>query len=315
MEVVVDKEKKGMRLDQFLASIVDISRSQAKHLIEDGEVSINGKIVKKPSYKVKEGETVAFEIPEPVPLDLEPEDIPLDIVYEDEDVIVINKPAGLVVHPAPGHYSGTLVNALLHHVKDFQGINGTLRPGIVHRLDKDTAGLLVVAKNDLAQQSLIEQFKSRTVGRFYKALIFGIPRKDYDRIVVPIGRDKFDRKKFSPNTTSPKEAITNYWVLEKFENHNISLIKCKLETGRTHQIRVHMSYLGYPLLGDKTYGFKPSRIKDENLRNLIEEMGMHALCAYYLSFKHPRTGKVLEFEVPLPEGMERVIEYLRGDGQ
>ena len=309
-EIVVDSEKKGTRLDQFIASVADISRSQAKNLIEDGEVSIDGKIVKKPSYKVKEGETVSFEIPEPVPLDLQPEDIPLDVVYEDKDVIVINKPAGLVVHPAPGHYSGTLVNALLYHVKDFQGINGTLRPGIVHRLDKDTAGLLVVAKNDVAQQSLIEQFKNRTVGRFYRALILGIPEKDHDRIVIPIGRDKFDRKKFSPNTTSPKEAITNYWVLEKFPEHNVSDIKCKLETGRTHQIRVHMSHIGHPLLGDRTYGYKPSRIKDETLRELIEEMGMHALCAYYLGFKHPTTGEWMEFEIPLPEGMKKIIDYL-----
>ncbi|MEO2065160.1 MAG: RluA family pseudouridine synthase, partial [Desulfurobacteriaceae bacterium] len=249
---------------------------------------------------------------EPEPIEVKPENIPLDVVYEDRDVIVINKPAGMVVHPAPGHYCGTLVNALLYHCKDLGGIGGALRPGIVHRIDKDTAGLLVVAKNDLAQQSLIEQFKNRTVGRFYRALIYGIPKKDYDRIVLPIGRDKFDRKKFSPNTTSPKEAITNYWVIEKFPKHNVSEIKCKLETGRTHQIRVHMSNLGHPLLGDRTYGYKPSRIEDEKLRELIDEMGMHALCAYYLAFDHPRTGKRMEFEVELPEGYKRILEYLRG---
>jgi len=218
----------------------------------------------------------------------------------------------MVVHPAPGHYSGTLVNALLHHCKDLGGIGGALRPGIVHRLDKDTAGLIVVAKNDLAQQSLIEQFKNRSVGRFYRALIYGIPKREHDRIVLPIGRDKFDRKKFSPNTTSPKEAITNYWVIEKFPEHNVAEIKCKLETGRTHQIRVHMSNLGHPLLGDRTYGYKPSRIEDEKLRRLIDEMGMHALCAYYLAFDHPRTGKRMEFEVELPKGYQRVLNYLKG---
>ncbi len=310
-KVVVEKEHSKKRLDQFISEVSELSRSQAKGIIEEGLVKVDGKVVKKPSQKVKEGQVVEFEIPEPEPIEVKPENIPLDVVYEDRDVIVINKPAGMVVHPAPGHYSGTLVNALLYHCKDLGGIGGALRPGIVHRIDKDTAGLLVVAKNDLAQQSLIEQFKNRTVGRFYRALIYGIPKKDYNRIVLPIGRDKFDRKKFSPNTTSPKEAITNYWVIEKFPKHNVSEIKCKLETGRTHQIRVHMSNLGHPLLGDRTYGYKPSRIENEKLRELIDEMGMHALCAYYLAFDHPRTGKRMEFEVELPKGYKRVIEYLR----
>jgi len=309
-EVTVESSHHKLRLDQFISAVADISRSQAKELIEEGLVSVNGTTVKKPSFKVKEGQRVSFEIPEPEPLELEPENIPLDVVYEDRDVIVINKPAGLVVHPAPGHTSGTLVNAILYHCKDLQGIGGTLRPGIVHRLDKDTAGLIVVAKNDLAQQSLVEQFKKRTVGRLYRALILGIPKKEHDRIVVPIGRDKFDRKKFSPRTTSPKEAITNYWVVGKFPRHNVSEIRCKLETGRTHQIRVHMSYLGHPLLGDRTYGYKPSRIEDETLRKLIDEMGMHALCAYYLAFDHPRTGKRMEFKVELPPQYRRVLEYL-----
>ena len=310
-KVVVEKEHSKKRLDQFISEVSELSRSQAKGIIEEGLVKVDGKVVKKPSQKVKEGQVVEFEIPEPEPIEVKPENIPLDVVYEDRDVIVINKPAGMVVHPAPGHYSGTLVNALLYHCKDLGGIGGALRPGIVHRIDKDTAGLLVVAKNDLAQQSLIEQFKNRTVGRFYRALIYGIPKKDYNRIVLPIGRDKFDRKKFSPNTTSPKEAITNYWVIEKFPKHNVSEIKCKLETGRTHQIRVHMSNLGHPLLGDRTYGYKPSRIENEKLRELIDEMGMHALCAYYLAFDHPRTGKRMEFEVELPEGYKGALKYLK----
>ncbi len=311
MEVIVSREKGNKRLDQFISEVSELSRSQAKEIIEKGLVKVNGKEAKKPSQKVKEGQVVSFEVPPPKPIEVKPEDIPLEVVYEDEDVIVINKPAGMVVHPAPGHYTGTLVNALLHHCKDLGGIGGALRPGIVHRLDKETSGLIVVAKNDLAQHSLIEQFKNRSVGRFYRALIVGIPKKERDRIVLPIGRDKFDRKKFSPNTTSPKEAITNYWVLEKFPEDNVSEIKCKLETGRTHQIRVHMSSLGHPLLGDRVYGYKPSKIRDRELRELIDQMGMHALCAYYLAFNHPRSGKRLEFEVELPQGYKRVLNFLR----
>ncbi len=307
----VTEEISKERLDVVLSEKAEISRSRAKSLIEEGLVSVNDKVITKPSHKVKIGDVVTYEIPEPEPLEAKPENIPLDIVYEDKDVLVINKPAGLVVHPAPGHESGTLVNAVLYHCKDLQGINGCLRPGIVHRLDKDTAGLLVVAKNDEAQQSLIEQFKNRTVGRFYRALIFGIPEEKKKRIVLPIGRDKFDRKKFSPNTSSPKEAITNYEVIAEFPKHNVAEIRCKLETGRTHQIRVHMSYLGYPLLGDKTYGFKPSRIKDEKLKKLIEEANMHMLCAYYLAFDHPRTGKRMEFEIDLPKGYKSVLNYLK----
>ncbi len=309
-EFVVYSKDAKKRLDLFVSEVGEISRSQAKHLIEDGCVSVDGRIVKKPSYKVKEGETVAFEIPQPEPLEAKPEEIPLDVVYEDSDVIVVNKPPGLVVHPAPGHPSGTLVNALLYHCKDLQGIGGTIRPGIVHRLDKDTAGLIVVAKNDMAQQSLIEQFKKRSIGRFYRALVQGIPKSKKGRIEVPIGRDRFDRKKFSPNTTSPKEAITNYEVIEEFPSKGIAEIRCKLETGRTHQIRVHMSYLGYPLLGDRTYGYKPSKVGDEKLRELIQNMGMHALCAYYLSFKHPRTGELMEFRVEPPAGYLDVLKYL-----
>jgi 23S rRNA pseudouridine1911/1915/1917 synthase len=311
MEVKVDREKSGKRLDQFLAEVSELSRSQAKELIEEGLVKVDGQPVKKPSRKVKEGEVVEFEVPEPQPLELKPQNIPLEILYEDKDVIVINKPPGLVVHPAPGHYEGTLVNALLYHCKDLSGIGGALRPGIVHRLDKDTAGLIVVAKSELAHQSLVNQFKERKVGRFYRALVCGIPKKEHDRIVLPIGRDKFDRKKFSPNTSSPKEAITNYWVLEKFPKFGVSEVKCKLETGRTHQIRVHMSTLGHPLLGDRTYGYRSTKLKDEKLRKLVEEMGMHALCAYYLAFEHPRTKKWLEFEVEPPIGYQKVLNYLK----
>ena len=311
MEVRVEREKSGKRLDQFLAELSELSRSQAKELIEEGLVKVDGQPVKKPSRKVKEGEVVEFEVPEPQPLELKPQNIPLEVLYEDKDLIVINKPPGLVVHPAPGHYEGTLVNALLYHCKDLSGIGGALRPGIVHRLDKDTAGLIVVAKSELAHQSLVNQFKERKVGRFYRALVCGIPKKEYDRIILPIGRDRFDRKKFSPNTSSPKEAITNYWVVEKFPKFGVSEVKCKLETGRTHQIRVHMSSMGHPLLGDRTYGYRSTKLKDEKLKRLVDEMGMHALCAYYLAFEHPRTGRWLEFEVEPPKGYKKVLEYLK----
>ncbi len=309
MKFKVEEKHNKKRLDQFLSIIAEISRNQAKLLIEDGEVSINKEIVTKPSIKVKTGEIIAFEIPEPVPLETKPENIPIEIIYEDKDVIIVNKPAGMVVHPAPGHYTGTLVNAILYHCKDLQGINGTLRPGIVHRIDKDTAGLLVVAKNDNTQNFLIEQFKNRTVGRLYRAFISGIPKKEKERIVLPIGRDRFNRKKISPNTTSPKEAITNYKVIKKYEELNFTDIKCKLETGRTHQIRVHMSSMTHPLLGDETYGFKLSKIKDEKLRKIIKKINMHALCAYYLSFKHPSKEKIVEFEINLPNEMKKVLDY------
>ncbi|WP_456396719.1 RluA family pseudouridine synthase [Desulfurobacterium sp.] len=313
MKVKVTNEHNKKRLDVFLSNIADISRNQAKLLIEDGEVSINGKIVKKPSHKVKKGDIVSFEIPKPVPLNVEPENIPIEIVYEDKDVVVVNKPAGMVVHPAPGHYTGTLVNALLYHCKDLQGINGTIRPGIVHRIDKDTAGLLVIAKNDNAQNNLIEQFKKRSVGRFYRAFVYGIVKKDKDRIVLPIGRDRYNRKKFSSNTTSPKEAITNYQVIKRFEKFNFTDIRCKLETGRTHQIRVHMSNLGYPLLGDETYGFKLAKVKNKAFKEIIKEMNMHALCAYYLAFNHPSSGNRMEFEVDLPEKMKKILDYAENE--
>ncbi|WP_457567201.1 RluA family pseudouridine synthase [Desulfurobacterium sp.] len=312
MEIKVPPEHDRKRLDVFLSIAGDISRNQAKLLIENGEVSVNGNIIKKPSFRIKKDDIVNFEIPEPAPLNAEPENIPVEIVYEDRDVVVVNKPAGMVVHPAPGHLTGTLVNALLYHCKDLQGINGTIRPGIVHRIDKDTSGLLVVAKNDAAQNSLIEQFKKRSVGRFYRAFVYGTVKKDKERIILPIGRDRFNRKKFSPNTTSPKEAITNYRVINRFDHLNFTDLKCKLETGRTHQIRVHMSHLGHPLLGDETYGFKLSKIEDPTLKKLIEEMNMHALCAYYLAFNHPSTGKRMEFEIELPEGMKKIIDYAEG---
>ncbi len=309
MKFTADKRE---RLDVLISKKANVTRNKAKRLIEEGFVLVDGKAVKKAAYKTKIGQSVEFEIPQEAPLSAEPQKIPLDVIYEDEDVIVINKPAGLVVHPAPGHREGTLVNALLYHCRDLKPIGSAVRPGIVHRLDKDTAGLLVVAKNEFSLNHLTEQFKKRTVGRFYRAFVLGILDEDEGKIDVPIGRDRFNRKKFSPRTNSPKQAITNFKVLNRFRELNFTDIRCKLETGRTHQIRVHMSFLGHPLLGDQTYGFKESRVKDNKLRELIRQMGMHALCAYYLSFTHPRTGKICEFQVDIPEGMRRILEYAKG---
>ena len=304
----VPSELSGKRLDVALSEIAKISRSKAKEIIEKGLVKVNGQTVLKPSAKVKEGQELSYTIPEPEPVRAVPEDIPIEIVYEDEHVIVVNKPPGMVVHPSAGHWRGTLVNAILHHCS--LESKDPIRPGIVHRLDKDTAGLMVVAKTEIAREFLISQFKSRKIERTYRALIMGIPKKLKGRIEVPIGRDRFDRKKFSPNTTSPKQAITNYWVVKTFKKFNISEVYCKLETGRTHQIRVHMSYLGHPVLGDKTYGFKISRIEDKTLRELVENLGMNALCAFRLKFLHPVEKKELMFEVSPPEGYLRVLRYL-----
>ncbi|NIA12192.1 MAG: RluA family pseudouridine synthase [Nitrospiraceae bacterium] len=306
----VEKEYDGIRLDVFLSSKVEgLSRSQAKSIVKNG-VMVNDKLVKKPSYPVSENDEVVFEIPEPKPLGLEAEDIAIDIVYEDSDIIVVNKPAGLVVHPAPGHYSGTLVNALLHHCKDLSGINGTLRPGIVHRLDKDTSGLMVVAKNGLSQENLSRQFRERKVEKFYRTFVYGLIKEDRGTIEVPIGRDKFNRKRFSTNTSAPRHAKTDLWVIKRYEDYNVTDVKCKIETGRTHQIRVHMSHMGFPILNDKLYGFKASRVKSVKLKSAIEDMHMNALCSYHLKFKHPRSGKPMEFEIDLPPAMKKILDIL-----
>jgi len=294
-----EPEAAGERIDKHLTEAIeaDVSRSQVQQWIKDGRVRVNGAAVKG-SYKLAAGDRIEVAIPEPEELDVQPENIPLEIVFEDSDVVVINKPRGMVVHPAPGHAAGTVVNALLYHCKDLSGINGILRPGIVHRIDKDTSGLLMAAKNDLAHASLSAQLKEHSVTRKYIAVVHGNIPHDQGTIDAPIGRDSGDRKLFAVTHRNSKHAVTHFAVAERFGD--FTLIELRLETGRTHQIRVHMKYIGYPLVGDPAYG-KP---KDH-------EMQGQALHAAVLGFIHPRSGERLEFTAPLPEDMERLLLRLR----
>lgn len=296
--ITIEAEYAGERLDKALSTIhADWSRTQIAGWIEEGLVMVNGKEVKA-KYKVKEGDVVEIDVPEPEELEVIPENLDLDIVYEDEDVIVVNKPKGMVVHPAPGHVTGTLVNGLMYHCKDLSGINGVLRPGIVHRIDKDTSGLLMVAKNDMAHNGLVEQLVNKTVTRRYTALVHGHIPHNKGTIDAPIGRDPKDRQKQAV-VDNGKEAITHFQVLERFGG-KYTLVECKLETGRTHQIRVHMKYIGYPLVGDPKYG--PKKTID---------FGGQALHAGVLGFVHPRTKEYLEFQVPLPDDFMNLLEQLR----
>lgn len=299
--ITIDAENAGERLDKALSSIEsEWSRTQIANWIEEGLVKVNGQDVKA-KYKVKEGDMIEVDVPEPEELEVIPEDLQLDIVYEDADVLVVNKPRGMVVHPAPGHMTGTLVNGLMYHCKDLSGINGVLRPGIVHRIDKDTSGLLMVAKNDLAHTSLVEQLVDKSVTRKYTALVHGHIPHDKGTIDAPIGRDPKDRQKQAV-VDNGKHAVTHFQVLERFGG-KYTLIECRLETGRTHQIRVHMNYIGYPLVGDPKYG--PKKTID---------FGGQVLHAGVLGFIHPRTKEYLEFETPLPEDFCNLLEQLRQEG-
>ena len=283
------------RIDKVLTSLEpEITRSQLKNLINDGHVTVNGQAVK-PKYKVQAGDKISLVKPEPQSLELTPENIPLDIVYEDDDVIVVNKPQGMVVHPAPGHPNHTLVNALLYH-SPLSTINGTFRPGIVHRIDKDTSGLLMVAKNDLAHQSLAEQLRNKTNKREYLALVYGQIKEDEGTIDAPLGRNPQDRKKQAV-VKGGRHAVTHFKVMKRYDN--FTLVKCILETGRTHQIRVHMKYIGHPLVGDPLYG----------PRKVIGKDGQF-LHAALLGFKHPRTGEEMVFEAPLPENFQKMLDKL-----
>lgn len=289
-------EEKG-RLDKLLAShLADMSRTQLQEWITNGHILVNEQI-EKASYKVKQGDSIVIEIPENKELDIEAEDIPLDIVYEDSDVIVVNKPSGMIVHPSLGIVSGTLVNALLYHCKDLSGINGINRPGIVHRIDKETSGLIMVAKNDKAHQSLSLQLKEHSVARRYVALVHGSIPHEFGKIDAPIGRDSKDRQKMAVTNTNSKEAITNFSVIERFKD--MCLVECRLETGRTHQIRVHLSYIGYPVYGDPKYGKR----KDDTT------YGQY-LHAKILGFVHPTTNEYMEFDSELPNYFEQKIEEL-----
>ncbi|WP_283601697.1 RluA family pseudouridine synthase [Ligilactobacillus aviarius] len=283
------------RIDKVLTTLEpEITRSQLKNLINDGHVTVNGQAVK-PKYKVQAGDKISLVKPEPQSLELTPENIPLDIVYEDDDVIVVNKPQGMVVHPAPGHPDHTLVNALLYH-SPLSTINGAFRPGIVHRIDKDTSGLLMVAKNDLAHQSLAEQLRNKTNKREYLALVYGQIKEDEGTIDAPLGRNPQDRKKQAV-VKGGRHAVTHFKIIKRYDN--FTLVKCILETGRTHQIRVHMKYIGHPLVGDPLYG----------PRKVIGKNGQF-LHAALLGFKHPRTGKEMVFEAPLPENFQKMLDKL-----
>lgn len=291
-------EEKGMRIDKLLQKhFIDESRTTLQNWIKEGCVCIDDKPVKA-SRKVEPNEVINVTIPDPVDTTIAPENIPLDIVYEDHDVIVVNKPSGMIVHPSAGIYSGTLVNALLYHCDDLSSINGVNRPGIVHRIDKETSGLLMVAKNDKAHRSLSAQLEEHSVIRRYVALVHGVIPHNKGRIVAPIGRDPDDRQKMAVTDKNAKEAITNFTVLERFDD--MTLIECRLETGRTHQIRVHMQYIGYPVYGDPKYG----RRSDDTSHGQY-------LHAKILGFKHPITGEQMLFEAKLPDYFEEKIEELR----
>lgn len=298
------------RLDAFIArSVGNLTRATVQKLIEGGDVTVAGAPAK-PSLKLKGGERITLFIPPPRAAEATAEDISLDILYEDHDLVVINKPAGMVVHPGAGNSGGTLVNALLGHCHDLSGIGGAIRPGIVHRIDKDTSGILVVAKNDLAHSSLAYQFKEHTVKRVYLALVYGAPKGEKGKIESIIGRHPVDRKRMSGKARRGKHAVTKWQVVSRFSG--ITLVQLRLETGRTHQIRVHLSEAGYPLLGDKVYGGSgrlPS-VTDLQLKGLIKELDRQALHAKTLGFIHPVSGEYLEFDTELPADMARIIHYL-----
>jgi 23S rRNA pseudouridine1911/1915/1917 synthase len=308
--IKVSEEGQGERLDAFLAStIAELTRSAAQRLIEQKMVRVDGKEVRS-SHKLSNGEEITISIPTPEPSAAMPEDMPLNILYEDTDIIVVNKPAGLTVHPGAGTSSGTLVNGLLGHCKDLSGIGGEIRPGIVHRIDKDTTGILVVAKNDAAHQGLSAQFSEHTVKRVYYALVFGSPKTDKGRIEGEIGRHPTDRKKMSGSARHGRHAVTHWKVLARYDG--ATLLKLRLETGRTHQIRVHLSEAKHPLLGDSVYGgdARLGNLKDAKLKSLIRDLGRQALHAKTLGFIHPSSNEYIEFDSDLPEDMQRIIDYL-----
>lgn len=300
LELIIGEKDNGIRADKILSvEIENLSRSFIQGLFDDGKVFVNGK-KGKGKMKLKSGDKVEIDIPEPEELTVEPENIPIDIIYEDKDVIVVNKPKGMVVHPAPGNYNGTLVNALLYHCKDLSGINGVIRPGIVHRIDKNTSGILVVAKNDFAHQELAAQFKEHSIKREYYAIVEGRMGKLEGTIDAPLGRHHRDRLKFAV-VKEGKRAVTHYETLEIYGGY--SLVKCRLETGRTHQIRVHMAFIGHPLVGDEVYGLKKQKLVKDG----------QALHAKNLGFIHPTKKEYVEFNSTLPLYLKELIRKLGGN--
>ncbi|MGM9944503.1 MAG: RluA family pseudouridine synthase [Lysinibacillus sp.] len=295
----IEEQHAGERIDKAVSSLqTEWSRTQIGNWVSEGVLTVNGEVVK-PKYKVKTGDVIEITVPEAEELEIVAEDLNLEIVYEDADVLVVNKPRGMVVHPAPGHTTGTLVNGLMYHCKDLSGINGVMRPGIVHRIDKDTTGLLMVAKNDVAHESLVNQLVAKTVTRRYTALVHGHIAHDKGTIDAPIGRDTKDRQKQAV-VDGGKHAVTHFQVIERFGDY--TLVECRLETGRTHQIRVHMNYIGFPLVGDPKYG--PRKTID---------FGGQVLHAGVLGFTHPVTGEYLEFSTPLPEDFQQLLASLRDE--
>ena len=296
-EVVIEEVFNGIRIDKVLSELLpDFSRSRIQQLIEEENILVNDVKVKS-NYKVKTGDIISGEIPEDQELEVEPEEMDLDILYEDHDLIVINKPKGMVVHPGAGNTKHTLVNGLLAHCKDLSGINGVLRPGIVHRIDKDTSGCLVVAKNDNAHQNLSEQLSTKTMKRTYIALVHGVLPHNVGTIEAPIGRDKNDRQKMTVTSVGSRPAVTHFKVLKRY--NDMTLVECQLETGRTHQIRVHFQYIGYPIVGDPKY----------SIRNTPETQGQ-CLHAYKIEFVHPRTNELMQFSAEMPDVFKKVLEEL-----
>ncbi len=299
-ELTILSDKENERIDVYVSGMLeDMSRSSVQKLIADGNVTVNDKIIKS-NYKIRLNDSIRIILPEPEVLDVAAENIPIDIVYEDDDLAVINKSQGMVVHPAPGHYSGTLVNGLMYHLKNLSSINGVMRPGIVHRLDMNTSGLMLVAKNDKSHNFLAKCLKEHSINRIYYALVEGNIKDDSGIIDAPLGRSEKDRKKRTVTYKNSKNAVTNFWVVERYKK--FTLIKLKLETGRTHQIRVHMKYIGHPVVGDDVYG---SKINKFGLRGQL-------LHSKSVGFVHPTTGEYMEFESNLPEYFQKVLRIIGG---
>ncbi|HBZ64906.1 MAG TPA: RNA pseudouridine synthase [Lachnospiraceae bacterium] len=302
LQYEVTEEDNMMRLDQYIAkNCMDLSRSYIQKLIKDNLVTVNDVIQNKNKTPIQTGNLIVVSLPDPTELEIKPQNIPLDILYEDDDVLVVNKPKGMVVHPAPGHYDDTLVNAVMFHCKDnLSGINGVLRPGIVHRIDKDTTGALIVCKNDKSHQKIADQLRTHSITRSYRAIVYNNFSEEEGTVNAPIGRHPTNRKKRMVTTKNSKEAITHYKVLDHL-NRKFNYIECRLETGRTHQIRVHMSHIGHPLLGDEVYG--PVNSKYKNLQG-------QTLHAATIGFIHPTTEEYMEFSAPLPDYFEKLLKTL-----